>query len=76
MSKTNTTPPMEQPRMSASVVSTAASVESETGRIELVVYFHIIIIIIKLYCNFKHVLHVKLECSLALTHIVSIYTIK
>ena len=34
------------------------------------------VIIIKLYCHFQHALHVKLECSLALTHIVPIYTIK
>ena len=31
---------------------------------------------IKLYCHFQHALHVKLECSLALTHIVPVYTIK
>ena len=37
---------------------------------------HLIVIIIKLYCHFQHALHVKLECSLALTHIVPIYTIK
>ena len=30
----------------------------------------ITILIIKLYCHFQHALHVKLECSLALTHIV------
>ena len=35
-----------------------------------------IIIIIKHYCHFQHALHVKFECSLALTHIVPIYTIK
>ena len=31
------------------------------------------IIIIKLYWHFQHALHVKLECNLALTHIVPIY---
>ena len=33
-------------------------------------------LIIQLYCHFQHALHVKLECSLALTRIVPIYTIK
>ena len=33
-----------------------------------------IIMIIKLYCHFQHALHVNLECSLALTHIVTIHT--
>ena len=36
----------------------------------------IIIIIIKLYCHIQHALHDELECSLALTHIVPIFTIK
>ena len=34
------------------------------------------IIIIKLYCHIQRTLHDELECSLALTHIVPIYTIK
>ena len=34
-----------------------------------------IIIIIKLYCHIQRALHDELECSLALTHIVPIYTI-
>ena len=34
------------------------------------------IIIIKLYCHIQRALHDELECSLALTHIVPIYTIK
>ena len=33
------------------------------------------IIIIKLYCHIQRALHDELECSLALTHIVPIYTI-
>ena len=36
----------------------------------------IIIIIIKLSCHIQRALHDELECSLALTHIVPIYTIK
>ena len=36
----------------------------------------LIIIIIKLYCHIQRALHNELECSLALTHIVPIYTIK
>ena len=36
----------------------------------------IIIIILKLYCHIQRALHEELECSLALTHIVPIYTIK
>ena len=35
-----------------------------------------LLIIVTLYCHIKHALHVKLECSLALTHIWPIYTIK
>ena len=34
------------------------------------------IIIVKLYCHFPQALHIKLECSLALTHVMHIYTIK
>ena len=33
-------------------------------------------IIIKIYCHIQRALHDELECSLALTHIVPIYTIK
>ena len=36
----------------------------------------LILIIIKLYCHIQRALHDELECSLALTHIVPIYTIK
>ena len=36
----------------------------------------IIILIIKLFCHIQRALHDELECSLALTHIVSIYKIK
>ena len=36
----------------------------------------IILIIIKLYCHIQRALHDELDCSLALTHIVPIYTIK
>ena len=39
-------------------------------------YIYIIIIIIKHYCHIQRALHAELECSLALTHIVPIYTIK
>ena len=50
-----------------------------TGYVEIA-YFYIytfqIIIIIKLYCHIQHTLYDELECSLALTHIVPIYTIK
>ena len=34
------------------------------------------IIIIKLYCHIQRALHDELECSLALTHVVPIYTMK
>ena len=36
-------------------------------------YFHVII---KLYCHIQRALHNELECSLALTHMVPIFTIK
>ena len=36
----------------------------------------IVLIIIKLYCHIQRSLRDELECSLALTHIVPIYTIK
>ena len=39
-------------------------------------WFHFHSIIIKLYCHIQRALHNELECSLALTHIVPIYTIK
>ena len=35
-----------------------------------------VIIIIKLYCHIQRALYDELECSLALTHIVPVYTIK
>ena len=35
-----------------------------------------ITIIIRLYCHIQRALHDELECSLALTHIVPMYTIK
>ena len=36
---------------------------------------YLVSLIIKLYCHFQQALDVKMECSLALIHIVSIYTI-
>ena len=50
-----------------------------TGYVEIAYFFIYtfqIIIIIKLYCHIQHTLYDELECSLALTHIVPIYTIK
>ena len=36
----------------------------------------LLLIIIKIYCRIQRALHGELECSLALTRIVPIYTIK
>ena len=55
---------------------TAQNVPCDDHITKLFFLFAYVIIIIKLYSHIQCALYDELECSLALTHIVPIYTIK